>query len=108
MNDTFCPDHLANDSFQAQAPVPPATTYHAPAGRDSEAGLLRKVAVIDHLPLLKDALDAMPNMVMILNSNRQIVAANRKLLSVLGTSFGATCRAKTGRGNSLHPLQGRA
>ncbi len=42
--------------------------------------------IIERVPLLSRALDAMPGMVLILNRNRQIVAANRKFLETLGVS----------------------
>jgi len=65
MSDILCPDQLDNKSLHVQSPLPPAKTYFAPAGRDTDAELRRKVAVVERLPLLKNALDAMPNMVMI-------------------------------------------
>ena len=77
-------------------PLPPAKTYFAPAGRDTPAEICRKAAIIERLPLLKNALDAMPNMVMILNGNRQIVAANRKLLNILGASVAELVEKRPG------------
>jgi PAS domain-containing protein len=74
---------------QAVPPIPatrPAgTTFFAPAGRDTQEELRRKIAVIEAAFLLRQALDAMPTMVMVLNANRQIVASNRTLLDVLNT-----------------------
>jgi signal transduction histidine kinase len=63
------------------APSPPAT-YFAPAGRDSKCEFARKAALIEGIPLLKQAIDAMPSMVLILNDNRQIVTANQAFLAV--------------------------
>ena len=96
MSDILCPDQLDGNSLHALPPLPPAKTYFAPAGRDTPAELCRKVAIIERLPLLKNALDAMPNMVMILNDNRQIVAANRKLLNILGSSVAALVEKRPG------------
>ena len=96
MSDILCPGQLDSNSLHALPPLPPAKTYFAPAGRDTPAEICRKVAVIERLPLLKNALDAMPNMVMILNGNRQIVAANRKLLNILGASVGQLVEKRPG------------
>ena len=103
MNDIHCPGEHATT-----LPLPPVETYFAPAGRDTPAELRRKMAVVERVPLLKNALDAMPTMVMILNGNRQIVAANRKLLNILGASVAATRREATRRGDQVHSGQGRA
>ncbi len=82
-------------------------TYFAPAGRDTPEEFQRKVSALQSLPLLGSALDAIPSMVMILNTNRQIVAANEALFKVLqatlpvvlqkrpGEAVGC-CRAKDG------------
>ncbi len=96
MNEILCPAQCESNLLHVQPPLPPAKTYFAPAGRDAPAELSRKVATIDRLPLLKNALDAMPNMVMILNSNRQIVAANRKLLKILSASQGQLVEKRPG------------
>jgi signal transduction histidine kinase len=95
MNEPACLDQLDITPF----PVPPAlprATCFAPAGRDAPAELRGKITTIEHQPLLKNALDAMPNMVMILNSNRQIVAANQRLLNVLGASLGELVEKRPG------------
>ena len=96
MSDLLCPAQLDSNSLHVLPPLPPAKTYFAPAGRDTPAELCRKVAIIERLPMLKNALDAMPNMVMILNGNRQIVAANRKLLNILGASIGELVEKRQG------------
>lgn len=73
------------------SPVPfttvpsPTTTYFAPAGRDSHCEIAAKAALIEETPLLRQAIDAMPSMVLILNDKRQIVAANETLLTALDT-----------------------
>ena len=85
MTDTLRLDELGEAS---SIPLLPVTTYFAPAGRDTPAEVRRKKAIMDRVPLLAKALDAIPDMVMILNRNRQIVAANRKVLVILGSSIG--------------------
>jgi nitrogen-specific signal transduction histidine kinase len=106
MNGIFCTDQLDPPTLRAEVPVPPVATCFAPAGRDTPAELCRKAAVIEHRPLLKNALDAMPNMVMILNGNRQIVAANRKLLKVLGASLGELVEKRPGEAIKCIRAQG--
>lgn len=54
-------------------------------GRDSATEFERKERALERASLLSRTLDAMPHMVMVLNRNRQIVAANTKLLDVLKT-----------------------
>ena len=56
-----------------------ALTYFAPAGRDDGNELHRKANVVGKTVWLTRVLDAMPNMVMVVNRNRQIVAANESL-----------------------------
>ena len=51
-------------------------TFFAPAGRAKPEEFRRQQVAVEGLPLLREALDAMPDMVMILNDQRQIVAAN--------------------------------
>ena len=63
----------------------PRTTYFAPAGRDAPVEFHRKATMVQKAPLLRQALDNMPTMAMILNTNRQIVAANESLLRVLNS-----------------------
>ena len=58
-------------------------TYFAPAGRDAPEDFARKVEIVRNSPLLNAFLNAIPGMVMILNANRQIVAANQAMLRVL-------------------------
>ncbi len=72
------------------------TTYFAPAGRDTPAEIQRKLEIIQRVPLLTTALDAMPAMVMILNRHRQIVAANRKLRQILDRSVGELADKRPG------------
>lgn len=64
-------------------PSLPPLTYFAPPGRDDAVEFARKRSVVHSNPLLVAALDAIPGMVMILNTHRQIVAANRAMTRVL-------------------------
>ncbi len=58
-------------------------TFFAPAGRAKPEEFRRQQVAVEGLPLLREALDAMPDMVMILNDQRQIVAANAAALRTL-------------------------
>jgi nitrogen-specific signal transduction histidine kinase len=83
-------DTVDDSTFSGVACLPcrsePAT-YFAPAGRDSGEDFRRKTQRVQDAPFLQRALDAMPSMVMVLNDNRQIVAANETLLAVLNTTM---------------------
>jgi signal transduction histidine kinase len=95
MNDIDFPG-LLDDVFPAQAALPLASSGLAHAGRDTSAEFDQKSAILDRLPLVQSVLDAMPNMVMILNRNRQIVAANRKLRDILGANLGELVEKRPG------------
>jgi signal transduction histidine kinase len=58
-------------------------TFFAPAGRDTPEEFARKVEIVRDSRLLTASLNAIPGMVMILNANRQIVAANQAMFRVL-------------------------
>jgi signal transduction histidine kinase len=62
-------------------------TYFAPAGRDSSLEFRRKLAAVEENPLLREVLNAMPGMVLVLNANRQIVSANQAALRTLKCSI---------------------
>lgn len=69
-------------------PYTPHPSPSAPGsrlGRDTAAEFERKERALERAPLLRRMLDAMPHMVMVLNRNRQIVAANKRLLEILKT-----------------------
>ena len=59
-------------------------THFAPAARDGAEEFARKVRVLKQVPLLSAVLDTIPGRVMVLNTNRQIVAANAVVLQSLG------------------------
>jgi len=61
-------------------------TYFAPAGRADEAVLYAERDAIVSSPLLKPIIDAMPDFVVILNEQRQIVGINKRLMQVFGVT----------------------
>ena len=71
-------------------------TYFAPAGRDAPDEFRRRTAVVRESVWLGQVLDALPNMAMILNSNRQIVAVNESLLTTLNVSIGQVVEKRPG------------
>ncbi len=59
-------------------------SYFAPAGRVSEQVLLHEKSIVSDGELIKTLLNAMPDLLLVLNSKRQIVAVNQKLLNTFG------------------------
>lgn len=59
------------------------STHFAPAGRDTPEELRRRWQVVERAPLLRAAIDAMAQVVLILNERRQTVAVNRCLACLL-------------------------
>ena len=72
------------------------TTYFAPAGRDSEEEFCQKLRQFESVSPLEESLDAMPTMVMVLNTHRQIVAANRSLLAAVHAAIADILRKRPG------------
>jgi hypothetical protein len=72
--------------MHAQESSRPRETFFAPAGRAEPEEFGRQRTLVEDLPLLREALDAMPDMVMILNAQRQIVVANDAALRTLKTT----------------------
>ena len=62
---------------------PGILTHFAPAGRDSDEQLQRKSVSVAAAPLLQSTIDAMSDLVLILNGNRQVIGANRPVLEML-------------------------
>ena len=58
-------------------------TDFAPAGRDDQETLDSLAAEIDQNPLFRELVNAVPSPVVVLNDNRQIVAANQAVLTLL-------------------------
>ncbi len=69
--------------MNAPAPVPPAT-FHAPAPRLETDAIRQQAAGLGDLAGLAALLDCMPDWVMILNEQRQVIFANRKLRDFAG------------------------
>ncbi len=61
------------------------TTFFAPAGRETPEGIRRQRALVADAVELQAAIDAMPEAVLVLNTKRQVVAANEALLGRVGT-----------------------
>jgi signal transduction histidine kinase len=96
MTDTPCSNPWNVNPSQSPVPLPPATIHSLPAGRDTPREIRRKAAVLENVLLLRETLDAMPNMVAILDGSRQILVANRKLLHTLGASPGEVAGKRLG------------
>jgi signal transduction histidine kinase len=63
--------------------VEQAATFFAPAGRSSETELKQQQHAVIGVPLLQQTIDAMSDVVLIMNGQRQVVSANRQLLELL-------------------------
>jgi K+-sensing histidine kinase KdpD len=63
-----------------------ATTFFAPAGRADSEQLSDQQQAVVQAAFISAMLQAVPDMVMILNEHRQIVAANGRLLSAIGAT----------------------
>lgn len=59
-------------------------TYFAPAGRASEQELQHENAITANSELITTLLNAMPDFLMVLNKQRQIIAVNQRLLTTFG------------------------
>jgi signal transduction histidine kinase len=66
----------------------PTNTFYAPAGRSSEPEVHRQQRSIVGVPLLQQTIDAMSDVVLILNGHRQVINANRRLLELLHCEVG--------------------
>ncbi|HSV74481.1 MAG TPA: HAMP domain-containing sensor histidine kinase [Chthonomonadales bacterium] len=65
-------------------PASPCSTCFAPAERDGPVLLRRQRSAFLHDRLASAMLEAFPDMAMVLNGRRQIVAANQRMLSAVG------------------------
>ncbi len=74
----------------------PLKTYFAPAGRDTDEELRLRHLLLESSLMLKATIDAMPSLVVILNSNRQAVSANQALLDFLGEDLAAILGKRPG------------
>ncbi len=64
-----------------------ATTWFAPVERATPAELASQRACLTALPLVADLIDRLPDPVLVLNTRRQIVLANRRLADLLECSL---------------------
>ena len=74
----------------------PTVTFFAPAGRDLVAELERKSLLLRNAPFLQQTLDAMSDVVLILNVQRQVVGANQVLLQMLNCTMDAVLGKRPG------------
>lgn len=65
---------------------PAATTFHAPAERLTRIELDAQLNIVRRHPLLLKILDSLPDLVVLLNMQRQILAASSGLIQLLGLS----------------------
>lgn len=77
-------------------PSSPPATFFAPSGRDTAQEFRRKIILIEGAQLLRESLNAVPCMVMLLNANRQIVAANDAFLAVLESAIEDVAQKRPG------------
>lgn len=61
-------------------------TFFASAERSTESELSEQSGVIEQTPFIFDVLNAVPDMILVLNEHRQIVAANKALLAAFGVT----------------------
>ena len=76
---------VSNGAVSPTDPTP--ETYFAPAGRDTPEELARKRLLVENAAMLRATLDAMPTIVLVLNTCRQIVGANAALTRILETDL---------------------
>ena len=62
---------------------PSVLSYYAPAGRERIDELQRKSAAVTAAPLLQSTIDAMSDLVLILDGSRQVIGANQPVLEML-------------------------
>ncbi len=82
-------------------------TYFALPGRDAPHEFHRKQEIVKNSPLLAEALNAIPGMVMVLNMHRQIVATNRAMTRVLQIATEELLEKRPGEVvGCIHPPEG--
>ncbi|MBI5957264.1 MAG: histidine kinase, partial [Chloroflexi bacterium] len=75
-------------------PAPNLHTDFASPERTSSEELERQARYFENKSLLTEFLDAVPNVFVVLNQNRQIVFANRTLCGILGLTNDQPLRGK--------------
>ena len=61
-------------------------TFFAPSERASDFEIAAQINAVSVEPIISIFIDAVPEMILVLNEHRQIVAVNKKLLSTFGVS----------------------
>lgn len=98
-----------NEPADTPVPITPVATHFAPPQRDTLEEICRKAEIIQREPLLASALEAMPSMVAVLNSNRQIVATNQTLLKAFKASQAEVVQQRPGEAvGCIHANEGPA
>lgn len=78
-----------------------------PVGRDSFLEILGTAALIQKVPVIQSLMDAIPHVVMVINSQCQIVAANAALFSMLCTDAPGLVGKRPGEAmNCVHSTEG--
>ncbi len=90
------PSELREDRAAMNQTAEPTVTFFAPAGRDLVAELERKSLLLRNAPFLQQTLDAMSDVVLILNVQRQVVGANQVLLQMLNCTMDAVLGKRPG------------
>ena len=62
------------------------TTFFAPAGRADEHQLFQQSNAVAQAAFIAAVLQAVPDFMLVLNKERQIVAANKRLLNAFGVA----------------------
>lgn len=83
-------------TLQPSLPASTAPTFFAPAGRDAPEDFCRKRKTLQERPLLCQVLEALPTMLLVLNANRQIVAANQAFLNTLKANIDQIAEKRPG------------
>ena len=84
------------------------TTFFASGPRDTTATVVNEAIMVSRAQIVQQLLDAIPDVALILNDKRQIVAANEYCLKVLGVqSIAEIIGKRTGEAvNCLHAFEG--
>lgn len=72
-------------------------TCQTPAERDADSEIINIYNLLKKDPYLQILLDAMPLMVMVLNSKRQVVAVNQRMLDMTGVTLEAILGKRPGK-----------
>jgi PAS domain-containing protein len=96
MDATESSDPLAEHAGATIVAATPPKTYFAPAGRETLAALRRQRFTLERAQMLKATIDALPSLVLVLNSKRQTISANQVLLDFLGAGLASVLGKRPG------------